>query len=242
MQNPLNYFKECFQKVKAIDNDIASKKEEIKRSQNRLDEIEYEKDSTSFKWYDIKDKTDFNNNLKAEKKSLKALISKKEKEIQELEKQREKAKSKTENLILWFCIAMFFVFAAVAVTVGSINEKNNPKPEYENTTIVEITQEAETTQEIEKTEETEETKEIETTETTAVEKTTELDATKQNTTIQTTAERTTEPTTSRSQKIVYGSKTGNHYHNGSCRYANGQELTIEQAERKGWDACAVCNP
>lgn len=242
MQNPLNYFKECFQKVEAIDNDIASKKEEIKRSQNRLDEIEYEKDSTSFKWYDIKDKTDFNNNLKSEKKTLKALISKNEKEIKKLELQREEAKSKRNTAIFWFGGAIVAIFFVVVVTVGSINEKNNPKPEIENTTIVEITQEAETTQEIETTEETQATEKIETTETTTVGKTTELDTTKQNTTIQTTIERTTETTTSRSQKIVYGSKTGTHYHTGSCRYANGQELTIEQAERKGWDACAVCNP
>lgn len=57
-----------------------------------------------------------------------------------------------------------------------------------------------------------------------------------------TTKETTESTTSRSQKIVYGSRTGNHYHLEGCRYANGAKMTVAEAERKGWERCAVCNP
>jgi len=84
-----------------------------------------------------------------------------------------------------------------------------------------------------------------TTETTTEIATKEITETTEKATKETTektTKETTESTTSRSQKIVYGSRTGNHYHLGGCRYANGAKMTVAEAERKGWEPCAVCNP
>ncbi len=81
MKNPIDYFKDSFKSVSNIKNEILSKKQEIDTCKKQLDEIKFEKDSTSFKWYDVKNKTNFNEEIKAEKKLLKAKISKLEKEI-----------------------------------------------------------------------------------------------------------------------------------------------------------------
>lgn len=310
MQNPISYIKECIGKVKAIDKDIESKQEEIKRCQNRLDEIEFKKESTSFKWYEIKDKSDFTDDLKSKKKLLKATISKLKKEIKYLETQRKEAEAKKENAIILACVAIFVIILVLSVTIGSLFEKDNPQPKPETTTIVDsietstVDDTTETTTSITTTE-----KELTELKSSFEELTLEVDEVCDNfyfsgsvdesielipvvenkdiaeveiieydyskvsikitglsegeTMIslkskdgmvvsnevsveviepETITEFITEATTSRAEKIVYGSRTGNHYHNGSCRYANGQEFTIEQAERKGWDACRVCNP
>lgn len=81
MKNPIDYFKDSFKSVDNIKNEILSKKQEIDTCKKQLDEIKFEKDSTNFKWYDVKNKANFNEETKAEKKMLKAKISKLEKEI-----------------------------------------------------------------------------------------------------------------------------------------------------------------
>ena len=197
----------------------------------------FEKDSTSFKWYDVKNKTNFNEEIKAEKKLLKAKISKLEKEIKVLEKQKEAETDKRNKLFLLSGIVAFVIVCVIAITVGSINEKIHPEPQT-TTKLVETTivntdkpiAEPTTANTAETTTATTETTTKETIEKTAKE-----------TTAKTTKE-TTESTTSRSKKIVYGSRTGNHYHLGGCRYANGAKMTVAEAERKGWEPCAVCNP
>lgn len=230
MKNPVTYFKHCIGKVRIIDKEIKSKKAEIKHSQDRLDEIKSKKDSTNFKWYEFKNKTDFKEDLKSEKKLQKETITKLEKEIKDFEKQRKEAKRKTESFILWTAVAIFVIIIVLAITAGSINEKNNPQPETQ-TTFATISDQTETTEETEKI--TESTSQVDTT---------NLETTIQDVITETAAEDTSKLTTSRLQKIVYGSKTGNHYHVAGCRYANGQELTIEQAESKGWEPCGICNP
>lgn len=235
MKNPIDYFKDSFKSVDNIKNEILSKKQEIDTCKKQLDEIKFEKDSTSFKWYDVKNKTNFNEEIKAEKKLLKAKISKLEKEIKGLEKQKEVETDKRNKLLLLSGIVAFVIVCVIALTVGSINEKIHPEPqittEFIETTIVTETTESTTAP-------TNETTTTSTTETTIKETT---ETTTKETTEKTTKE-TTESTTSRSQKIVYGSRTGNHYHLGSCRYANGAKMTVAEAERKGWEPCAVCNP
>lgn len=235
MKNPIDYFKDSFKSVSNIKNEILSKKQEIDTCKKQLDEIKFEKDSTSFKWYDVKNKTNFNDEIKAEKKLLKAKISKLEKEIKGLEKQKEAETDKRNKLFLLVGIVAFVIVCVIAITVGSINEKIHPKPqtttEFIETTI--ITETTEPTNEIPTTSTTETTTEIATKETTEK-------ATKETT--EKTTKETTESTTSRSQKIVYGSRTGNHYHLEGCRYANGAKMTVAEAERKGWEPCAVCNP
>lgn len=310
MKNPINYFIECIGKVKNIDKDIESKKEEIKCCQNILDEIKFKKESTSFKWYEIKDKSDFTDDLKSKKKLLKATISKREKEIKDLEIQRKEAIKKREKAIILACVAVFVIVLVLSVTIGSLVEKNNPELNPETTTIVDITETitvddtteaatntATTEKEIIKLKasfdgltlevgevcdycyfigsvdesiklipvvKNEDVAEIEIMEYDYSKVFVKIIGLSEGETMislkskdgmvvsdevsvkvtesETTTEFTTETTTSRSKKIVYGSKTGSHYHKGSCRYANGQELTIEQAERKGLDACGVCNP
>lgn len=243
MKNPIDYFKDSFKSVDNIKNEILSKKQEIDTCKMQLDEIKFEKDSTSFKWYDVKNKTNFNEEIKAEKKLLKAKISKLEKEIKGLEKQKEVETDKRNKLLLLSGIVAFVIVCVIALTVGSIYEKIHPEPqtttEFIETTIVTETTESTTAPTNETTTtSTTETTIKETTETTTKETT---EKTTKETTEKTTKE-TTESTTSRSQKIVYGSRTGNHYHLGSCRYANGAKMTVAEAERKGWEPCAVCNP
>lgn len=243
MKNPIDYFKDSFKSVDNIKNEILSKKQEIDTCKKQLDEVKFEKDSTSFKWYDVKNKTNFNEEIKAEKKLLKAKISKLEKEIKGLEKQKEVETDKRNKLLLLSGIVAFVIVCVIAITVGSINEKIHPEPqtttEFIETTIVTETTESTTAPTNETTTtSTTETTIKETTETTTKETT---EKTTKETTEKTTKE-TTESTTSRSQKIVYGSRTGNHYHLGSCRYANGAKMTVAEAERKGWEPCAVCNP
>ena len=223
MKNPIDYFKDSFKSVSNIKNEILSKKQEIDTCKKQLDEIKFEKDSTSFKWYDVKNKTNFNEKIKAEKKLLKAKISKLEKEIKGLEKQKEAETDKRNKLFLLSGIVAFVIVYVIAITVGSINEKIHPEPQT-TTGFIETATIANTDKLI--------------TETTTKETT---EKTTKETTEKTTKE-TTESTTSRSQKIVYGSRTGNHYHLEGCRYANGAKMTVAEAERKGWEPCAVCNP
>lgn len=235
MKNPIDYFKDSFKSVDNIKNEILSKKQEIDTCKKQLDEIKFEKDSTNFKWYDVKNKANFNEETKAEKKMLKAKISKLEKEIKNLEKQKETETDKRNKLFLLIGIVAFVIVCVIAITVGSINEKIHPQPQT-TTKFIETTIVTETTEST--TAPTNETTTTSTTETTIKETT---ETTTKETTEKTTKE-TTESTTSRSQKIVYGSRTGNHYHLGGCRYANGAKMTVAEAERKGWDPCAVCNP
>lgn len=230
MKNPIDYFKDSFKSVSNIKNEILSKKQEIDTCKKQLDEIKFEKDSTSFKWYDVKNKTNFNEEIKAEKKLLKAKISKLEKEIKGLEKQKEAETDKRNKLFLLSGIVAFVIVCVIAITVGSINEKIHPEPQT-TTGFIETATIANTDKLI-----------TETTATmTATTTTTTTETTTKETTEKTTKE-TTESTTSRSQKIVYGSRTGNHYHLEGCRYANGAKMTVAEAERKGWEPCAVCNP
>lgn len=223
MKNPIDYFKDSFKSVSNIKNEILSKKQEIDTCKKQLDEIKFEKDSTSFKWYDVKNKTNFNEEIKAEKKLLEAKISKLEKEIKGLEKQKEAETDKRNKLFLLSGIVAFVIVCVIAITVGSINEKIHPEPQT-TTGFIETATIANTDKLI-----------TETTKKETTEKTTK------ETTEKTTKE-TAESTTSRSQKIVYGSRTGNHYHLEGCRYANGAKMTVAEAERKGWEPCAVCNP
>lgn len=223
MKNPIDYFKDSFKSVSNIKNEILSKKQEIDTCKKQLDEIKFEKDSTSFKWYDVKNKTNFNEEIKAEKKLLEAKISKLEKKIKGLEKQKEAETDKRNKLFLLSGIVAFVIVCVIAITVGSINEKIHPEPQT-TTGFIETATIANTDKLI--------------TETTTKETT---EKTTKETTEKTTKE-TTESTTSRSQKIVYGSRTGNHYHLEGCRYANGAKMTVAEAERKGWEPCAVCNP
>lgn len=223
MKNPIDYFKDSFKSVSNIKNEILSKKQEIDTCKKQLDEIKFEKDSTSFKWYDVKNKTNFNEEIKAEKKLLKAKISKLEKELKGLEKQKEAETDKRNKLFLLSGIVAFVIVCVIAITVGSINEKIHPEPQT-TTGFIETATIANTDKLI--------------TETTTKETT---EKTTKETTERTTKE-TAESTTSRSQKIVYGSRTGNHYHLEGCRYANGAKMTVAEAERKGWEPCAVCNP
>lgn len=130
------------------------------------------------------------------------------------------------------------------MTVGSINEKIHTEPqtttEFIETTTIANTDKPITETTTANTTETTATTTVTTTTTTTettIKETTEK--TTKETTEKTTKE-TTESTTSRSQKIVYGSRTGNHYHLVGCRYANGAKMTVAEAERKGWEPCAVC--
>ncbi len=223
MKNPIDYFKDSFKSVSNIKNEILSKKQEIDTCKKQLDEIKFEKDSTSFKWYDVKNKTNFNEEIKAEKKLLEAKISKLEKEIKGLEKQKEAETDKRNKLFLLSGIVAFVIVCVIAITVGSINEKIHPEPQT-TTGFIETATIANTDKLI-----------TETTKKETTEKTTKE-------TTEKTTKGTTESTTSRSQKIVYGSRTGNHYHLEGCRYANGAKMTVAEAERKGWEPCAVCNP
>lgn len=238
MKNPIDYFKDSFKSVSNIKNEILSKKQEIDTCKKQFDEIKFEKDSTSFKWYDVKNKTNFNEEIKAEKKLLKAKISKLEKEIKGLEKQKEAETDKRNKLFLLSGIVAFVIVCVIAITVGSINEKIHPEPQT-TTGFIETATIANTDKLIT------ETTTANTTETTATMTATTTTTTTEKTTKETTektTKETTESTTSRSQKIVYGSRTGNHYHLEGCRYANGAKMTVAEAERKGWEPCAVCNP
>ena len=242
MKNPIDYFKDSFKSVNNIKNEILSKKQEIDTCKKQLDEIKFEKDSTSFKWYDVKNKTNFNEEIKAEKKLLKAKISKLEKEIKGLEKQKEAETDKRNKLFLLSGIVAFVIVCVIAITVGSINEKIHPQLQT-TTEFVETTIITETTKST--TEPTNEMPTTSTTETTTEIATKEITETTEKATKETTEKTTkeaTESTTSRLQKIVYGSRTGNHYHLGGCRYANGAKMTVAEAEQKGWEPCAVCNP
>lgn len=246
MKNPIDYFKDSFKIVDNIKNEILSKKQEIYTCKKQLDEIKFEKDSTSFKWYDVKNKTNFNEEINAEKKLLKAKISKLEKEIKNLEKQKEAETDKRNKLFSLSGIVAFVIVCVIAITVGSINEKIHPEPqtttEFIETTSIANTDKPNFEPTTANTTETTATMTATTTTTTTETPTKETtEKTTKETTEKTTKE-TTESTTSRSQKIVYGSRTGNHYHLGGCRYANGAKMTVAEAERKGWEPCAVCNP
>lgn len=231
MKNPINYFKECIKSIDDIKKEILSKQQEIDTCKKQLDEIKSEKDSTSFKWYDVKNKADFNDEIKTKTKLLKAKIAKLEKEIKGLEKQKETETDKRKKLFLLSGIVAFFIIIAIVLFIGSISEKKHPEPQT-TTEFVEATKETETTENITTTEAATETTEATTERATEAERTTEKETTKE----------TTEYTTSRSQKIVYSSKTGSHYHNDGCRYANGSKMTVAEAEEKGLEPCAVCNP
>ena len=231
MKNPINYFKECIKSIDDIKKEILSKQQEIDTCKKQLDEIKSEKDSTSFKWYDVKNKADFNDEIKTKTKLLKAKIAKLEKEIKGLEKQKETETDKRKKLFLLSGIVAFFIIIAIVLFIGSISEEKHPEPQT-TTEYVEETKETETTENITTTEAATETTEATTERATEAERTTEKETTKE----------TTEYTTSRSQKIVYSSKTGSHYHNDGCRYANGSKMTVAEAEEKGLEPCAVCNP
>lgn len=231
MKNPINYFKECIKSIDDIKKEILSKQQEIDTCKKQLDEITSEKDSTSFKWYDVKSKADFNDEIKTKSRLLKAKIAKLEKEIKGLEKQKETETDKRNKLFLLSGIVAFFIIIAIVLIIGSISEKQHPEPQT-TTEFVEATKEAKTTENITTTEAATETTEATTERATEAERTTEKETTKE----------TTESTTSRSQKIVYSSKTGSHYHNDGCRYANGSKMTVAEAEKKGLEPCAVCNP
>lgn len=234
MKNPINYFKECIKSIDDIKKGILSKQQEIDTCKKQLDEIKSEKDSTSFKWYDVKSKADFNDEIKAKTRLLKAKIAKLEKEIKGLEKQKETKTDKRNKLFLLSGIVAFFIIIAIVLIISSISEKQHPEPQT-TTEFVEATKETkttETTENITTTEAATETTEATTERATEAERTTEKETTKE----------TTESTTSRSQKIVYSSKTGSHYHNDGCRYANGSKMTVAEAEKKGLEPCAVCNP
>ena len=246
MKNPIDYFKNSFKSVDNIKNEILSKKQEIDTCKKQLDEIKFEKDSTSFKWYDVKNKTNFNEEIKAEKKLLKAKISKLEKEIKGLEKQKEVETDKRNKLFLLVGIVAFVIVCVIAITVGSISEKIHPEPQT-TTKFIETTSIANTDEPITETttaNTTEKTATTTVTTTTTTSETTTKETTEKITkeTTEKTTKETTESTTSRSKKIVYGSRTGNHYHLKGCRYANGAKMTVAEAERKGWEPCAVCNP
>ena len=231
MKNPINYFKECIKSIDDIKKEILSKQQEIDTCKKQLDEIKSEKDSTSFKWYDVKNKADFNDEIKTKTTLLKAKIAKLEKEIKGLEKQKETETDKRKKLFLLSGIVAFFIIIAIVLFIGSISEEKHPEPQT-TTEFVEATKETETTENITTTEAATETTEATTERATEAERTTEKETTKE----------TTEYTTSRSQKIVYSSKTGSHYHNDGCRYANGSKMTVAEAEEKGLEPCAVCNP
>lgn len=231
MKNPINYFKECIKSIDDIKKEILSKQQEIDTCKKQLDEIKSEKDSTSFKWYDVKNKADFNDEIKTKTRLLKAKIAKLEKEIKGLEKQKETETDKRKKLFLLSGIVAFFIIIAIVLIIGSISEEKHPEPQT-TTEFVEATKETETTENITTTEAATETTEATTERATEAERTTEKETTKE----------TTEYTTSRSQKIVYSSKTGSHYHNDGCRYANGSKMTVAEAEEKGLEPCAVCNP
>lgn len=231
MKNPINYFKECIKSIDDIKKEILSKQQEIDTCKKQLDEIKSEKDSTSFKWYDVKNKADFNDEIKTKTRLLKAKIAKLEKEIKGLEKQKETETDKRNKLFLLSGIVAFFIIIAIVLFIGSISEEKHPEPQT-TTEFVEATKETETTENITTTEAATETTEATTERATEAERTTEKETTKE----------TTEYTTSRSQKIVYSSKTGSHYHNDGCRYANGSKMTVSEAEKKGLEPCAVCNP
>lgn len=231
MKNPINYFKECIKSIDDIKKEILSKQQEIDTCKKQLDEIKSEKDSTSFKWYDVKNKADFNDEIKTKTKLLKAKIAKLKKEIKGLEKQKETETDKRKKLFLLSGIVAFFIIIAIVLFIGSISEEKHPEPQT-TTEFVEATKETETTENITTTEAATETTEATTERATEAERTTEKETTKE----------TTEYTTSRSQKIVYSSKTGSHYHNDGCRYANGSKMTVAEAEEKGLEPCAVCNP
>ncbi len=240
MKNPIEYFRETIGNIKIIKSSILSKQQEIDTCKKQLDEIKFEKDSTSFKWYDVKNKTNFNEEIKAEKKLLKAKISKLEKEIKGLEKQKEAETDKRNKLFLLSGIVAFVIVCVIAITVGSINEKIHPEPQT-TTEFIETTRASNTDEPITETTTANTTETTAATTTSTTTTTTTTETTTKETTEKTTKE-TTESTTSRSKKIVYGSRTGNHYHLSGCRYANGAKMTVAEAERKGWEPCAVCNP
>lgn len=240
MKNPIEYFRETIGNIKIIKSSILSKQQEIDTCKKQLDEIKFEKDSTSFKWYDVKNKANFNEEIKAEKKLLNAKISKLEKEIKDLEKQKEVETDKRNKLFLLVGIVAFVIVCVIAITVGSINEKIHPEPQT-TTEFIETTRASNTDEPITETTTANTTETTAATTTSTTTTTTTTETTTKETTEKTTKE-TTESTTSRSKKIVYGSRTGNHYHLSGCRYANGAKMTVAEAERKGWEPCAVCNP
>ncbi len=231
MKNPIISFRETQNKIKTVKTDILTKKQEIQECKNQVDEIKSEKSKTNFKWYDIKTKANFNDEIKDKKKFIKEKISELEKELNTLEKEYAEVIDKRNKTLFWICISTFIIFSIITITVGSIKEKTNP--DILTTTVL-----SETTSEISTVNFTD--KNTETTTNDAYSTTFEV-TTKEYTTERKT-EQVTETTTLRTQKIVYGSRTGNHYHNGSCRYANGAQMTIAEAEKKGWNPCSVCNP
>lgn len=145
MKNPINYFKECIKSIDDIKKEILSKQQEIDTCKKQLDEIKSEKDSTSFKWYDVKSKADFNDEIKTKSRLLKAKIAKLEKEIKGLEKQKETETDKRNKLFLLSGIVAFFIIIAIVLIIGSISEKQHPEPQT-TTEFVEVTKETKTTE------------------------------------------------------------------------------------------------
>lgn len=261
-KNSVTYLTTCIKSLIRINNDIDSKRQNIIHSEEQLKKLKIEKEKSDFKWYQVKERLDFNDDFETEKKNLKLDIKSYSQEIKDLEKQKDELKSTIKKLLLINGAIAVIAILCITITIGSIHEKHdkrtNTTPIVEDFEISETetteepattepltTTESETEKSVTTTQTTETSTETSSTtfseiETTAV--STEEPTTENSDVIYSEVEETTAKTTSRSQRTVYGSRTGNHYHNSYCRYANGRELTIEEAERLGWEPCKVCNP
>ena len=235
MKNPFKNFNESINNIKILNRNILLKKKEIDICKKELDDLKFEKNVASFKWYDVKSKANFYDEIKNKKKMLKTKIEKLKKEIKNLEKEKVEETDKRNKFLLLTSSFIVTLVVIIAITIGSINAKNNPQSQT-TTKLIETTSDIVTTES--KTETTTESAMVSTIEF-PTESTTKEIAKRE--TSEKAKKESPETTTSRSQKIVYGSKTGNHYHISGCRYANGAKMTIADAERKGWDPCAVCN-
>lgn len=121
--------------VKIIDGKISALKDEIETYKDRISEIAYEKDSTSFKWYELKTKVDFKKDLKAEKKFIEEKIIKLEEKVRELEVKRGEITTKT-NLIKYAvpALAVIIVFVLIMSVVGH----NSENKEIDTTTTTNL--------------------------------------------------------------------------------------------------------
>ena len=70
------------------------------------------KTAQASKWYDVKNKADFNDEIKTKTKLLKAKIAKLEKEIKGLEKQKETETDKRKKLFL-LSVSPHFIYWSV---------------------------------------------------------------------------------------------------------------------------------
>lgn len=261
-KNSVTYLITCIKSLVSVNNDIDSKRQKIACSEEQLKKLKTEKEKSDFKWYQIKERLDFNDDFKTEKEKFKLDIKSYSQEIKDLEKQKDELKNKIKKLSLINAAIAIIAILCVTITVGSIREKysecKNDAPTVEDFELYETdTTEEPTTTEQTTSEQTETEKEVITTqatelssiptttnptETETIAISTEEPTTEKSEMIYNEVEEPTAETTSRSQRTVYGSRTGNHYHNAYCRYANGRKLTIEEAERIGWEPCKVCNP